>query len=111
ATTVGAQASYNAAYVGNSSSTGEVNVGGRTVTGVAPGIAGTDAVNVNQLNAGVNHAIGAANAYTDGRINQIEGDLWTIDRGYRGATASAMAMAGLPQAYLPGKSMLAVGFG
>ncbi len=111
ATTVGAQASYNAAYVGNSRSTGEVNVGGRTVSGVAPGVAGTDAVNVNQLNAGVNHALTAANQYTDGRIAQVEEDMWTINRGYRGATASAMAMAGLPQAYLPGKSMLSASFG
>ena len=111
ATTVGAQTDYNAAYVGTSTSTGEVNVGGRTLTGVAPGIAGTDAVNVNQLGAGINHAINSANQYTDGRIAQIQDDMWTIERGYRGATASAMAMAGLPQAYLPGKSMLAVGVG
>lgn len=111
ATTVGAQANYNAAYVGTSTSTGEVNVGGRTISGVAPGMAGTDAVNVNQLGAGVSQAITTANRYTDGRIEQIQDDMWTIDRGYRGATASAMAMAGLPQAYLPGKSMLSVAFG
>ena len=111
ATTVGAQSNYNGAYVGSSSSTGEVNVGGRTISGVAPGIAGTDAVNVNQLTGGVNQAINVANQYTDGRITQIQDDMWSIERGYRGATSSAMAMAGLPQAYLPGKSMLAVGFG
>lgn len=111
ATTVGAQTGYNAAYVGSSHSTGEVNVGGRTISGVAPGIAGTDAVNVNQLTAGVNHAVSQANQYTDSRLNQMQGDVWSIDRGYRGATASAMAMAGIPQAYVPGKSMLAVGFG
>ncbi|MCD9047548.1 ESPR-type extended signal peptide-containing protein [Luteimonas sp. MHLX1A] len=111
ATTVGAQSNYNGAYVGSSSSTGEVNVGGRTISGVAPGIAGTDAVNVNQLTGGVNQAINVANQYTDGRITQIQDDMWSIERGYRGATSSAMAMAGLPQAYLPGKSMLAVGVG
>ncbi len=111
ATTVGAQSNYNAAYVGSSTSTGEVNVGGRTISGLAPGISGTDAVNVNQLNGGVNQAINVANQYTDGRITQIQDDMWTIERGYRGATSSAMAMAGLPQAYLPGKSMLAVGVG
>ncbi|HSX65473.1 MAG TPA: YadA-like family protein, partial [Pseudoxanthomonas sp.] len=111
ATTVGAQNNYNAAYVGGSSSTGEVNVGGRTITGVAPGIAGTDAVNVNQLNAGVDHAITTANQYTDSRLAQLDNDVWTLERGYRGATSAAMAMSGLPQAYLPGKSMLAVGFG
>ncbi|WP_434032042.1 YadA family autotransporter adhesin, partial [[Pseudomonas] boreopolis] len=104
ATTVGAQAGYNAAYVGSSNSTGEVNVGGRTITGVAPGIAGTDAVNVNQLSSGMNQAINAANQYTDSRLGLME-------RGYRAAASSAMAMAGMPQAYLPGKSMLAMGFG
>ncbi|MHC9086913.1 YadA-like family protein [Luteimonas sp. RIT-PG2_3] len=111
ATTVGAQANYNAAYVGDSTSTGEVNVGGRTISGVAPGIAGTDAVNVNQLSAGVNRAVGMANQYTDQRLGELQNDMWTMNRGYRGATASAMAMAGLPQAYLPGKNMLAVGIG
>ncbi|KRD65407.1 YadA-like family protein [Lysobacter sp. Root96] len=111
ATTVGAQSNYNAAYVGNSTSTGEMNIGGRTITGVAPGIAGTDAVNVNQLSSGVNYAINQANQYTDARLAQLDNDVWTMERGYRGATSSAMAMAGLPQAYLPGKSMLAVGFG
>ncbi|UHQ25171.1 YadA-like family protein [Lysobacter sp. 5GHs7-4] len=111
ATTVGAQTGYNAAYVGNSTSTGEMNIGGRTITGVAPGIAGTDAVNVNQLSSGVNYAINQANQYTDARLAQLDNDVWTMERGYRGATSSAMAMAGLPQAYLPGKSMLAVGFG
>ena len=60
ATTVGAQRGYNAAYVGSSTSTGEVNIGGRTISGVAPGIAGTDAVNVNQLDAGVDYAINQA---------------------------------------------------
>ncbi|KRA45111.1 YadA-like family protein [Pseudoxanthomonas sp. Root630] len=111
ATTVGAQRGYTAAYVGRSNSTGEVNVGGRTISGVAPGIAGTDAVNVNQLDAGVDYAIDQANAYTDSRFNRFDGDMWNLERGYRGGTASAMAMAGLPQAYLPGKSMVSVAFG
>lgn len=111
ATTVGAQTNYNAAYVGTSTSTGEVNVGGRTISGLAPGMAGTDAVNLNQLRAGVTQAVGSANQYTDARISEVQGDMWAIDRGYRGATASAMAMSGIPQAYMPGKSMLAVGFG
>ena len=110
-TTVGAQTGYNAAYVGTSSSTGEVNIGGRTMTGVAAGIAGTDATNVNQLTAGVNQAITSANQYTDNRIGKVEDDLWQLDRGYRSATAAAMAMAGLPQAYMPGKSMLSMAFG
>ncbi len=111
ATTVGAQSNYNAAYVGDSTSTGEVNVGGRTISSVAAGVAGTDAVNVSQLNGGVNYAINQANAYTDSRLSGFYSDMWTMRREARGGTASAMAMAGLPQAYLPGKSMLAVAAG
>ncbi len=111
ATTVGAQASYSAAYVGTASSVGEVNVGNRTISGVAPGVAGTDAVNVNQLNAGVEQAVTNANSYTDSRIDGLRQDNWNMRRDFRGATASAMAMAGIPQAYMPGKSFLGVGMG
>jgi len=70
-TTTGAQASYSAAYVGASSSTGEVNVGSRTISGVAAGAAPTDAVNVSQLDAGVQSAISVANAYTESRLSQV----------------------------------------
>lgn len=111
ATTIGAQSGYDAAYVGSSRSAGEVNLGNRTISGVAPGSAATDAVNVAQLRSGVSSAVEQANRYTDSRLRGIENDVWTLDRNYRGATASAMAMAGLPQAYQPGKSMLAVGVG
>ena len=60
-----------------------------TVHNVAPGVAPTDAVNVSQLQ-------GVA-----GQINKVADE---ADAG----TAAAMAAAGLPQAYLPGKSMVAV---
>lgn len=86
-------------------------MGGRTLTGVAPGIAGTDAVNVSQLNSGVNHAIDQSKAYTDARFEQFDNDVWALRKDFRAGTSSAMAMAGLPQAYLPGKSMLAVAAG
>lgn len=85
--------------------------GPTTIHNVAAGTASTDAVNVAQLQSGLTNTLNQANGYTDARINALQDDLWTMDRGYRGATASAMAMAGLPQAYLPGKSMLAVGMG
>lgn len=66
----------------------------RQISNVAPGTQGTDAVNVNQL-------------------KQFGGDLQIqIDATRHEAnagTAGAMAMAGMPQAYLPGKSMVAVG--
>ena len=71
-----------------------LNNGGNTITNVAPGVNGTDAVNVNQLNAGV-----SALTYDLGKVQQEE----------RGGTASAMAMAQLPQATAPGEAMVSMG--
>ncbi|MGY0504312.1 YadA-like family protein [Luteimonas sp. e5] len=85
--------------------------GPATIHNVAAGVAPTDAVNVGQLNAGLTNTLNEANAYTDARLIDINNDIWTMRKDFRGATASAMAMAGLPQAYLPGKSMLAAGVG
>src|SRR3546814_13176707 len=45
------------------------------------------------------------------RFEQVQSDLWEVDRGYRAGVASALAGAGLPQAYLPGKSMVAAAVG
>ena len=42
-------------------------------------------------------------------LNQIDGKVEQYRKDARGGTAAAMAMAGLPQAYLPGKSMFAIG--
>ncbi|WP_408953827.1 hypothetical protein [Lysobacter sp. Hz 25] len=78
-TTVGAQSGYNAAYVGSSNSTGQVQVGGRTIGGVAAGSAADDAVNVAQLQAGVTNAVTQANAYTDTRVDQIAGNVAQYD--------------------------------
>nr|WP_255581998.1 YadA-like family protein [Cupriavidus sp. AU9028] len=75
--------------------------GDRRITGVAEGQAPTDAVNVSQLNR-VSEGIDQRFAGMDGRIRAVE------NRANAGI-ASAMAMAGLPQAYLPSKSMLAIG--
>ncbi|HVJ38056.1 MAG TPA: YadA-like family protein [Stenotrophomonas sp.] len=72
-TTVGAQAGYSGAYVGASTSTGEVAVGGRQVTGVAAGSAPSDAVNVSQLQSGVDSAVNQANQYTETRVTQLAG--------------------------------------
>lgn len=47
-----------------------VEVGGRQITGVAAGSAGTDAVNVDQLNAGLGSTLNQANAYTDAKSGQ-----------------------------------------
>nr|WP_244259064.1 adhesin [Cupriavidus gilardii] len=75
--------------------------GDRRITGVAEGTAPTDAVNVNQLNR-ISQGIDQKFAGMDSRIRAVE------NRSNAGI-ASAMAMAGLPQAYLPNKSMLAIG--
>ena len=87
--------------------TGGLNNGGNKITNVADGTAGTDAVNVSQLNAalGAIHGAGNANiAALDAKINDVAN---TANAG----VAQAIATAGLPQAYLPGKNMVAVGGG
>ncbi len=73
-----------------------LNNGGNTITNVAAGVNGTDAVNVNQLQ-GLSNNIN----------NRIEG----VEKNSNAGTAAAMAVAGLPQAYLPGKSMMAIAGG
>lgn len=73
----GAQAGYTAAYgaTGASSSAGEVSVGSsggeRKVTHVADGSERYDAVNVGQLQNGVQYAIDESKSYTDQQITNI----------------------------------------
>lgn len=97
----GGSDAYTAVGVGaGQKSSGEVSVGSagaeRQITNVAPGREGTDAVNVNQL-AGVAKELGAR---MDGQAKDA-----------RAGTSAAMAMAAMPQAYIPGKSMLTAGAG
>lgn len=80
-----------------------INMNNNRITNVAPGIDGTDAVNVDQLTA-VNNNL----------QQQIDGNRRDIKRNRDRANAgiaAAMATAGLPQAYLPGKSMVAAAGG
>jgi autotransporter adhesin len=92
---------------------GSVTLGGGNATGpvsvhnVAPGVAGTDAVNVDQLNAGLD----GARQYTDQRFNRLNGDVRKVGKNASAGTASAIAMANLPQAYEPGKGMVSMGVG
>lgn len=73
----GAQTGYTGAYgeAGASSSAGEVSVGSsgseRKVTHVADGSERYDAVNVGQLQNGVEYAIDQSKAYTDQQITNI----------------------------------------
>ena len=73
----------------------------RTITNVAPGIAGTDAVNVNQLNQGLDGLRTATNQ----RLNDLNSRVKKLDKKATGGIASAMAMSGLPQATIPGSSL------
>ncbi|QCP55019.1 hemagglutinin [Trinickia violacea] len=73
----------------------------RTLSNVAAGVNGTDAVNVNQLNAGVSSAVSQSNQYTDQQVSSLRRDM-------NSGAAAAMAVAGLPQPAGPGKSVLAV---
>ena len=103
----GAQSNYQAAFVGQSSSLGEVNIGSRTLSGVAPGRNDDDAANVAQLKAGV----AAATNYTDNRFGQAMSHIDHVQNKLRAGVASAMAMAGLPPAYQPGASMFSMSGG
>ena len=73
-----------------------VNMGGNVIQNVGAGVNGTDAVNVNQLNSVASNI--------NNRINSV-GNIANA------GVAQAIATAGLPQAYLPGKSMMAVAGG
>jgi autotransporter adhesin len=76
----------------------------RQITQVAAGVQATDAVNVSQLQQSTSGAVSQANSYTDDQIRSARRDAY-------GGTASAMAMAGLPQAVLPGHGMVAMAGG
>lgn len=89
----------SAASRDNSVSVGAVG-NERQITNVAAGTADTDAVNVSQLHQTQN----AANSYTDQQVGNVRKDAY-------GGTASAMAMAALPQSTLPGKGMAAIAGG
>src|SRR5260363_135209 len=76
----------------------------RAIANVAPGEKGTDAVNVNQLNQGLGDTLAKARQYTDEKFKEQR-------RESQAGSASAIAIAGLPQATAPGKSMVAVSSG
>lgn len=83
----------------------------RQVTNVAAGTAATDAANVGQLNAGMSQAQSWADSYTDQRAAAVSGQVQRMGNQADAGVAGAMAMAGLPQAYEPGKTMAAASAG
>ena len=88
--------------------------GGNKITNVAEGTADTDAVNVSQLN-GLQNQVNNLNVTIPGqmnaRLNDMEGRINAVENTANAGVAQAIATAGLPQAYLPGKSMVAIGGG
>jgi len=86
----------------------------RQVQGVAAGVvsaASTDAINGSQLyytNQAINQSINSINNYVANMGNQLNQRVNDVESDSKAGTAAAMAVAGLPQAYLPGKSMMAV---
>ncbi|MFB0713417.1 YadA-like family protein [Buttiauxella noackiae] len=76
----------------------------RQITNVAAGTQGTDAVNVNQLKSGIS----SANQYTDNKFNSLKNMVDDQGNKLSAGIAGAMAMAGLPQAYQPGASMVGI---
>ena len=102
----------------NSSDGGQANVVSvgsstqtRRITNVAAGLNTTDAVNLGQLNDSMSQALATARAYTDSRFDQINYDLGNVRRDANGASASAMALAGIPQTFERGKGMIGMGVG
>ena len=76
-----------------------VDMGGNQIHNVATGKADTDAVNVRQLRDEI-----GGNRNWEPRVNQVE-------KHANAGTAQAIATAGLPQVYLPGKNLVAIGGG
>ena len=87
--------------------TGGLNNGGNKITNVAPGeisATSTDAVNGSQLHNAINNSVGNV----AGAVENLQNRMGKLQDDSEAGTASALAAAGLPQAYLPGKSMIAV---
>ena len=83
-----------------------IDAGNKQITNVAPGrIAAdsTDAVNGSQL-----HEV---KADVNNKINKLNGQVNKLGKRVNAGTASALAASQLPQAYIPGKSMVSVAAG
>ncbi|WP_434986759.1 YadA-like family protein [Vreelandella zhaodongensis] len=80
-----------------------IDAGGNTITNVAPGVNETDAVNVGQMNE-------LGNRFAN-EINNVHGRIDSVERNANAGSASAIAASTVPQAWMPGKSMIGVGAG
>ena len=71
---------------------------------VSAAVNDTDAVNYAQLKRSVEEA----NTYTDQKMGEMNSKIKGVENKMSGGIASAMAMAGLPQAYAPGANMTSI---
>lgn len=108
ATLAGNSVQYDA---GGQSVTFSPGAGPVRLGNIANGIGPSDAVNVDQLNAGLQGAVADAQAYTDLRFDLLGRDMNGLRRDANGGTANALAAAALPQASDPGRGMVAFGTG
>ena len=76
----------------------------RRITNVASGTAGTDAVNVNQLNSVAAATLASANSYTDAQIAAVQFNLAQVQTEERRGIAASMALATAPFPSAPGKT-------
>ncbi|EEI4753368.1 autotransporter adhesin SadA [Salmonella enterica] len=82
--------------------------GGTTRIGnVSAAVNDTDAVNYAQLKRSAEEA----NTYTDQKMGEMNSKIKGVENKMSGGIASAMAMAGLPQAYAPGANMTSIAGG
>ncbi|ECJ4406960.1 autotransporter adhesin SadA [Salmonella enterica subsp. enterica serovar Newport] len=82
--------------------------GGTTRIGnVSAAVNDTDAFNYAQLKRSVEEA----NTYTDQKMGEMNSKIKGVENKMSGGIASAMAMAGLPQAYAPGANMTSIAGG
>ena len=83
-----------------------IDAGNKQITNVAPGritADSTDAINGSQL-----HEV---KADMNNKINKLNGQVNKLGKRVNAGTASALAASQLPQAYIPGKSMVSVAAG
>ena len=80
-----------------------IDMGGKVISNVGEGKAPTDAVNLGQLQT--------ATGNLQNQINGIQNQVNRINNDLSAGVAAAMATAALPQAYMPGKSMVSIAAG
>jgi len=78
-----------------------IDAGGKTITGVADGVEVNDAVNLGQLNA--------LDSKLSNSVNDLGYKIGEVEDDANAGISAAMAMSSLPQAYIPGKSMVGGG--